>query len=221
MSLVNVDEAKQDLDPVERSAEDAAALRGWLQKNLRRSLICHFIFICVIKLSWTYISHRASPIFQNLLLAEGKVFRTSGVWWKSSRCWKCARERCFWLLQLLEHLIFFSAMSAFCVSLIVLAANMFAAWESEKITVSVGSVHHDSDLFWTSITASVTNPAETRFVKSVPVKFERASSSPPLSQWAWCDHTLTVEVRRKQGSSREDDSCWKHGNCSLTCSVGE
>lgn len=31
--------------------------------------------------------------------------------------------------------IFFSAMSAFCVSLVVLAANMFAAWESEKITV--------------------------------------------------------------------------------------
>lgn len=29
MSLVNVDEAKQDSEPVERSAGDAAALRGW------------------------------------------------------------------------------------------------------------------------------------------------------------------------------------------------
>lgn len=178
----------------------------------------------MIKLSWTYISHRASPIFPNLLLAEGKVFRTSGVWSKNSRCWKWsrgARERCFWLLQLLEHLIYYfgCARSQHVCSCLINTPISLGKWEnycwrssflmdycSQQQTasaVSVGSVHHDSDLFWTSITASVTNPAETRFAKSVPVKFEWASSSPPLSQWAWCDHTLTAEVRKTQGSFQQ------------------
>lgn len=117
--------------------------------------------------------------------------------------------------------IFFSAMSAFCVSGCARSQHVcsLGKWENycwrrsflmdycsqhqTASAVSVGSVHHDSDLFWTSITASVTNPAETRLAKSVPVKFEWTSSSPPLSQWAWCDHTLTAEVRRKQGSFQQ------------------
>lgn len=120
------------------------ALCGWLQKNLRRSLICHqmfmFYFIAVSK--WSNYHELIYPTehlqYSKTCFWLREKFRTSGVWCKSSRCWKWsrgARERCFWLLQLLEHLIFFRAMSAFCVSLVVLTANMFAAWESEKITV--------------------------------------------------------------------------------------
>lgn len=226
MSLVNVDEAKQDSEPVERSAGDAAALRGWLQKNLRRSLICHFIFmfyfIAVSK--WSNYHELIYPTerlqYSKTCFWLREKSRTSGVWCKNSRCWKCARERCFWLLQLLEH-IFQRYVSLLCVFGCARSQHVCSlgkwenyCWRSSFLmdycsqhqtasAVSVGSVHHDSDLFWTSITASVTNPAETRLAKSMPVKFEWTSSSPPLSQWAWCDHTLTAEVRRKQGSFQQ------------------
>lgn len=128
MSLVNVDEAKQDSDPVERSAGDAAALRGWLQRNLRRSLICHFIFMLY------FIAVSKWSNYHELIYPTERLQFFQTCFW--------LREKCSGLLECDLKIAdaengpevpekgvsdFYSYWNTSYITLVVLAANMFAA----------------------------------------------------------------------------------------------